>query len=836
MADVTSSDASRRDAIIRVLAVLGVVLLACITLNKNSATRIFSWPWWGWWRLTLAIPMVLLLVSGLRSRGRPLAAGVGAPLFAFGAIYLLAAGNSVHPATSLAYSATLLSALCLVCVVAREPKAGRFIPIGIATAGVVYATASVIAWFVLHVLPHWENVAELNTLAGAAVVPRPAFGPRNPLLLGHWNYTAGLGVLTIPWVVALAWRGRGWTRALWLAGGTFVVVAIASAMSRGAWLGLAGAAAMAVIAWVAAARWRWQRTCAVALVAILVAAGTTLLVPRLRATAIAVFTGEGLTVSDEQRLAMAEVGGMMVRDHWVLGQGAGLTPRLYPAYRALVDGGVETAFQLHSAPLQLAVDAGLPAAALALAIIVVVFVHWWRELARTPGPADAVAARWPHAVAGISLVGYGVYSLTDYQLDVPVIVALAAATFGLLCRRLDGTIPPSLVRSGRRMDWIAPVTAGLMLLGFIGITIPESHARLELAAGVAAAEASGATDDLDTVALRLADARPDDPQPLVAAAVTHLRLGYAAADEAAAGRHRGMAAQLLQRALALEPALEFAHYNLGWLELPRAPASALEHFRQAQRLVPDRSGVYFGLGLAQLEAGERDRAVDALALELLNDPRFATSPAWDTEILRDLREPALRRATAIAADLSAKAPAREQAAASYVAELFRWLLEGDIEPVRAAAPEAARPWFTPAPAGEVAVITATMPDAHALAAVVNATEHREALLHQLLVMRLRRAPTDVEVELIGKLVRELGTDWRAWLNAPEGRDAPFALVRRNHRPAYATLAYNLDIPVPYDAFVVQENQLVGWLFASFFPARGHLPDTWLIAHVRAHGI
>jgi hypothetical protein len=97
----------------------------------------------------------------------------------------------------------------------------------------------------------------------------------------------------------------------------------------------------------------------------------------------------------------------------------------------------------------------------------------------------------------------------------------------------------------------------------------------------------------------------------------------------------------LRTSLAANPDLEYAHYNLGWLLLDSAPAEAAAHFRAASRLAPQRGGVYFGLGLARMNAGDPSSAARALATECLHDPAFFWSPEWRAPALAALRPVAL---------------------------------------------------------------------------------------------------------------------------------------------------------------------------------------------------
>jgi len=94
-----------------------------------------------------------------------------------------------------------------------------------------------------------------------------------------------------------------------------------------------------------------------------------------------------------------------------------------------------------------------------------------------------------------------------------------------------------------------------------------------------------------------------------------------------------------QRSLALNPDQEIAHFNLGWLLVVSDSAAAEKHFFAAAHLVPDKGGVYFGLGLARLNQNQLAGAVRAFALECLNDPAFLMSPWWREPAIAALRVP-----------------------------------------------------------------------------------------------------------------------------------------------------------------------------------------------------
>ncbi len=196
-----------------------------------------------------------------------------------------------------------------------------------------------------------------------------------------------------------------------------------------------------------------------------------------------------------------------------------------------------------------------------------------------------VAWNWRRApIAAVTLTGYGVFVFTDSQLDVPVIATGLAALAAQLA-----TPAATLAAPSRRLNLIL-----LLLIATSVIVVVGTRDRTPL---------------LNTEALTLAQ----DP-------AQHDR-----------------AVTLLNESLALNPDQEIAHFNLGWLLVVSDSGAAEKHFLAAARLVPDKGGVYFGLGLARLNQG-RSAAAHAFALECVNEPLFLASPWWTVPEIAALRE------------------------------------------------------------------------------------------------------------------------------------------------------------------------------------------------------
>ena len=195
-------------------------------------------------------------------------------------------------------------------------------------------------------------------------------------------------------------------------------------------------------------------------------------------------------------------------------------------------------------------------------------------------------AGWKRSpLAAATLAGYGALALTDHQLDVPVFAAALTTFVALLA-------PTAAKPAG---------TASRFAIGFATL------------AAIAA--------------MLLAGER--DPAPAMNAEALQLARDPTRHTEAVA---------LFKESLALNPDQEIAHFNLGWLLLVPEPTQAERHFLAAAHLVPDKGGVYFGLGLARLNQGNRAGAAQALALECINEPLFLASPWWTVPEVGALRE------------------------------------------------------------------------------------------------------------------------------------------------------------------------------------------------------
>ncbi|MCF3648746.1 O-antigen ligase family protein [Synoicihabitans lomoniglobus] len=538
-------------------AIIGLSGLALISLSEPASSLIHSTPWKYVYAITLLTPMMgfCARVASDESWTPPTriwSIFLGALL----ATVLISAMLSPYTKIVWWWSAPVLAGIALfLWLHARINSLTGFrdiVATGMAIGSALLVLRSMVAWTQdAHDLLHQG--------AGFATL----MDIRNAHPLGHSNYTAGAVLLGLPWLVRAAVQSRGLRRAGWSIITLLGLAALFTSGSRGGILGLGVLAGLGLLL----LRLPRRRLIWSGAILIVLGAAFALTNPRVRSTLKSADPAAAPNLSSVQRRAMIHAGWQLGRARPVFGWGLHATPLVYPRVRAQLDGGAENVLQLHSTPIELWAGLGALGMGSVTMLLGLAGFAWRRE------PTAAVA-----------LVGYGVFALTDHQLDLPIVVAAIAASGAMLA--------PSAIKSwGKRPRWAAGATCFS-----IGLAVGIGGER-------------DPTPAMNTTALQIAT----DP---------------ARSSEAIA---------LLQSSLAANPDQELAHFNLGWLLVVANPAQAEWHFRQAALLVPDKGGVYFGLGLARLNQGQTVTAAHCFAVECVNDPRFMTSQWWNLEAMESQR-------------------------------------------------------------------------------------------------------------------------------------------------------------------------------------------------------
>lgn len=775
------------------LAAAGTVAL---TVAHPSSTRQFTWPWI---LLLQVIWLAPLGALGLGLTTRPdwrrpdglLLAGLcmlaGATLVsALASPFAAASLPRVWP--TLAGVATFLWLHDWLGDPEHAVRRMHRITQGIAAFGAVLMVVSLAGW--------------LNRSGGFV------WAVRNDFPFGHSIQLAGAMLLVLPWLVAAAWTGTGARRAGWLAATAVGTLVLLATSSRSAVLA-AGLVALAGIAWAMfRAGWSPRLKALLVLVALAVVVGAVLTNPRLRELAVRGTWGDTARESNTQRAAMLEAGRLMGAARPLTGWGPGTVPLAYPRFRHRLAGGVDNVLQLHSTPAQLWATLGLPGAA-ALLLLLLAAARRFARLIREPAPSIPVAA------AAASLVGYGLFALTDHQLDLPALNALLVVNAAVL--RRDGNGP----WSGPSRTIAAAILALTVILP-LWPTLRDLAARYRYDQTLTLLANGRTPEALDCLeaAARLA---PHDPYYRHQLAGVLLKQRSEATDPAVRSQLLEQAHAQLWDSLKSDAFTEYAHFNLGWLALERGEArTAATHFRDALREAPHRRGACFGLGLALRAASREQDAVRAFALEWLNDPAAATAPLWEWPDFAPLRPQVETEALRLLVELEPAHPA-----APFLRDLWRWWSQGGPPPAAGYNPETvafvrtltALQNGSPLPANTAPYAWSRLLQAwqapDPAAAFVALTPRQPGLAAALTRRAARYPPPDVRGFLTAGLENE-------------------PLLLANERPArsgYGVLALHPDGPVLTDLYVRQQHRLVSEFASTLFPPKGWIPAADLLARL-----
>jgi O-antigen ligase len=386
-----------------VLALM-VGLAASITLAETALVLLAAWLAFGARR------------TGATGAGWPLLG----PLAVFAGWTVVAALASARPLESLLAARGLLTlgALYVVFRVLPDVRAAERFAIGL------FATVTVVA---------------LLSIAQVAFCPAEEAVTSVPAALGWFMRKCGrargffsiymtlAGVLMLVLLSALprvAYGGRTlvWGLPAWLAG----VLALALTSVRGAWVGFAVGAAGCVIA----LRRRWVVLAAV--VFVVVAAGTVTGDYELRKRVRSF--GDLANDTTRDRLAMLGTGLGLAIAHPITGIGPGQVKHVYPAVASPAALRRSTS-HLHNAPLQIAVERGLPGLAAWVAIWVGFFGAAVRVLRRIPATdqrARALVLGSMAAIGAFLVAGLFEYNFGDTEV---LLVALSLMALPFVVER-----------------------------------------------------------------------------------------------------------------------------------------------------------------------------------------------------------------------------------------------------------------------------------------------------------------------------------------------------------------------------------------------------------------
>jgi O-antigen ligase len=445
--------------------------------------------------LTLAWGFIVSVAAGQLAAGRPPRPLSNAPrLLAYCLIAWLIVSSllALQPASAWRFSATAATHLLLGLSVADwlgTHPARRRLVLGVVSAVAVFEVTIGALQTWKAPLKSWSQLVEslpamppkrwfhdFFNAVGAAVADGSPVGT-----LGNVNYLAELLVLTVPLLLALAWRGGWQRRSATLAVTIVATVLLVHASARAALAGLVLALPLALFLVTSHHPWhprQWPRRYqAIALALTLVALSLSLY---LAWPAITHYVS--LEPALMARLAYWQAVWPVWLAHPLQGIGLGGFQLIgVTALQAAFPGGIPAAavdqrlMQLHNEPFQILLELGLIGLALALALA----VTWLRTVLRndTLSPALRFGLLWGFFAIALA-------AGTGFPLHIPLTGLLFTL---MLAIGLSGAVPEAAPQAVRR-PW--PAVAVLITLGLSGWLVvahsawPEYQAhRLEYEAG-----------------------------------------------------------------------------------------------------------------------------------------------------------------------------------------------------------------------------------------------------------------------------------------------------------------------------------------------------------------
>ncbi|NJN72086.1 MAG: hypothetical protein HC799_04360 [Limnothrix sp. RL_2_0] len=491
-----------------------------------------------------------------------------------------------------------------------------------------FIATSLVLWVKDTVLPELQRIESLKAIGIDATYNLSAITLRNWATFGHPNYVAGFLLLAVPLLASLAIAAKSWVRWFGVSGFVLGLIDFYSTNSRGGWLGLLVAlVAIAVLLLKKSSLpKRWISLGSLGSITVLLIWAVQN--DRLRRTFTGLFSLGQQGGEFAYRWITAYTGWHMGWSKPIAGNGLGSVMMLYQEFRPHWAGlEAEILFQLHSTPVQIWAELGLCGIATLTLGLLLLSKMWWRLLAadvwQKIDPADQVLIFG----LGAGAIGYGVLALTDYQLDV-----LAIAGFLVLNIALLSTLHHRYVTQTERMKPIFQPLALMMiamtLVGSLIWLIPFNQAYAYSEKGFQALR----DENLEAFATDLTQAHFKAPwQPYYAYQLgwTLGELTITNANDPAVQRDLNEQAILwFQQAIAVSPNYEFGQSNLGWLTLSTTPTAATKYFSRAAELMPARPMIMNGLGQSWLKQGDREKGIEAIALEFVRSPDIATSPQW----------------------------------------------------------------------------------------------------------------------------------------------------------------------------------------------------------------
>lgn len=792
----------------RLWLLLTAFLYAIFTLMADSHSLMVQWPWVAIWQIGLLCP-ILWLLSQIWHHKSLTGLGNGFDLIT-GIIVLgliISSLFSPFPNQARWYSWAAIGIICALyalhqwIITDNSPQRRYAILSFQGYLSLAFIIISLFLWTSQTLSPELARIRELQQNGVEISFDFSVLELRNWAPLGHQNYVAGFLVLALPLLLGLAILAKNWQRWLWFTGIGLGILDLYTTSSRGGWLGLIGVCVVGLGILIFRSEiprlWLGLGGLATLLFLFIVIFANN----RLKTVITSLVQGGGDN-EFSYRWINTLIGWQMGSENFLTGIGLGNVPITYQHYRPLIAGRAsELIYQLHSTPAQLFAELGIWGILAGIGLVTLLIFHFFRS----PAP-DNFSDQILLPLVYTGLFGYGLMSLTDYQLD--NIAIAGTLTIYLAC------LTSSLPRKETKFLAIPPkgiFFTGLGIVLVMIIWLLPIHRAWQLSSygfDFLAEKKIAPFRDTLIKAHQLAPWEPYYPY----------QLGWNLGDLAIntnnpQALNEGI--KYFQVGNQVSPYQEFGHSNLGWLQLRQNPSAATKSFIESIKLIPAKRGVFQGLAVSLLAQNQPDLAIEAFALEAVRDPLFITSSLWRLPSLQPIYTKMLDRVDSIYSQLLPSNPSEnlKNNLHFYRGSLSWW--RGDKL-------KAAQDWQQSGKEVGKALLNPSLknplPGVDLLKqAWLNPPERGKLLAQAWLQSQKSFLPTEIEKNLADSMAKSANFD--LWL-----REKATPWPYRRQRAGFGVNSRHIDGVQPFDFTPVVDNIAVTTWFNNLFATPDYFPE------------